>query len=143
MATILIIDDDRMICRALGDVVLSMGHSVQHALRLKEGLAKVATGEVDLVFLDVYLPDGDGLKAIPSFRQAPSTPEVIIITGHGVTDGAEIAIRSGAWDYIQKPLSVEEITLALKRVLQYRDEKQTGKSPSTGMKSKQGNHRLC
>ena len=123
MAAILIIDDDKtlceMLCRHFGD----MGHDVGYALDLKAGLAKVASQEFDVVFLDVYLPDGDGLKALPKVRKARSKPEVIIFTGEGDPDGAELAINSGAWDYIQKPLSMKQMTLPLVRALQYRVEK--------------------
>ncbi len=56
-------------------------------------------------------------------RNAPSAPEVIIVTGFGEPDGAELAIKSGAWDYIEKGASVKEMTLSLERALQYRREK--------------------
>ena len=129
MANILVIDDDKMICDTLADFIGPMGHNVLYALRLKEGLKKVSTGSFDLVFLDVRLPDGNGIEAVPKIRETPSSPEVIIITGEGTPDGAELAIKSGSWDYIQKPLSAETITLPLFRVLQYREEKETGKPP--------------
>jgi len=65
----------------------------------------------------------------PMIRQTPSMPEVIIITGAGDPDGAELAIKSGAWDYIQKPSSIEAMTLPLVRALQYREEKKSKKPP--------------
>jgi two-component system NtrC family response regulator len=80
-------------------------------------------GLYDVVFLDVRLPDGNGLKAIPGIQGAPAVPEVIIITGKGDPDGAELAIRSGAWDYIRKPFSPQQVILPLSRALQYRVEK--------------------
>lgn len=127
MANILVIDDDEMICEALDDLFTPMGHKVAYALRLKDGLKKASSEFFDLVFLDVRLPDGNGLKAIPEIREAPSSPEVIIITGEGDPDGAELAIKSGSWDYIQKPVSAEAVKLPLIRVLQYRAEKTTEK----------------
>lgn len=129
MANILVIDDDKMICESLKDFINSLGHSVTYALKLKEGLDKVRSEFFDLVFLDVHLPDGNGLAAVTGIREAPSAPEIIIVTGEGEDDGAELAIRSGCWDYIQKPLSGEVITLALTRVIQYRKEKNLKKEP--------------
>ena len=125
MAHVLIIDDDPMTCEVLADLVLSLGHAAEKALCLSEGLQKLSLLRPDLVLLDVNLPDGDGLAAINEIRYSPSAPEIIIITGEGSADGAELAIRNGAWDYLRKPLSVETVQLSLNRVLQYRWEKRT------------------
>jgi two-component system NtrC family response regulator len=76
------------------------------------------------------MPDGSGLDILPVIRKAPQAPEVIIMTGFGDTDGAELAIKKGAWDYVEKPLTAEEIRLAVERALQYR-EKKAGLRPPT------------
>jgi two-component system NtrC family response regulator len=73
--------------------------------------------------LDVQLPDGNGLEYIPVITGFPAQPEVIIITGQGEADGAEKAVVSGAWSYIEKPYVIRELALQLTRVLQYRREK--------------------
>ena len=125
MAYILVVDDDEMICDALCDLFRPMGHAVDYALTLSRGLERVLAAPYDVVFLDVNLPDGNGLSAIPRFRDAPSDPEVVIITGEGTPDGAELAISNDAWDYLQKPISAKEVKLPLVRVLQYREEKKT------------------
>ena len=123
MANVLIIDGDKTICDMLSTLLGHMGYNATYALTLKNGLEKASGGAPDVVFLDVRMPDGDGLHVLPTIWQTPSMPEVIIITGAGDPDGAELAIRSGAWDYIQKPSSIEELTLPLVRALQYREEK--------------------
>lgn len=128
MANILIIDDDKSICTALAKVMERMDHEVVYALTLKEGIYEVSSLAFDVVFLDVRLPDGNGLDALPKIKEISSPPEVIIITGEGDPDGAELAIKSDAWDYIEKPLSFEAITLPLKRALEYRKAKKTKKS---------------
>ena len=71
-------------------------------LRLKEGINKISSESYDLVILDVRLPDGNGLEAIPEIKASFSSPEVIIITGEGSVEGARLAVESGSWDYIQK-----------------------------------------
>jgi two-component system NtrC family response regulator len=128
MADILIIDDDRSICKALEGVVRRMGHKAAYAVTLKEGLHMLSLNLYDVVFLDVRLPDGSGLDALPEIRRVPISPEVIIITGEGDPDGAELAIKCGAWDYIEKPFSIETMSLPLKRALQYQEEKRIKKS---------------
>lgn len=123
MANVLIIDDDRLVCDSIAHVVESIGHNPFHAYTLKEGLEKVRTQDFQVVFLDVRMPDGSGLNAVDDIKKTPSSPEVIIVTGFGEPDGAELSIKKGAWDYIEKPLSIREIRLPLTRALQYYEEK--------------------
>ncbi len=130
MANVLIIDDEVAICNLLSRPIRKEQHHVEYALTIREGLACAAEGNFEVIFLDVNLPDGNGLEALPAFKQAPSSPDVIIITGAGNPDGAEMAIRSGAWTYIQKPPSMADIILQLNRVLQYRKEKEQRQCPA-------------
>ena len=123
MAIILIIDDEVSICKLLSRLIKKEGHEVSHVLSLIEGITKIQSGQYDLVFLDVNLPDGNGLETLPEITASKSSPEVIIITGQGDPDGAELAIKSGAWTYIEKPPVTENIKLQLSRALQYRNEK--------------------
>ncbi len=127
MAHVLIIDDDEMMCDMLSTMVRQMGHEVTCANTLQDGLQESSSGDFDVVFLDVRMPDGSGLDVLPRIREASSSPEVIIITGFGDPDGAELAIKNGAWDYIEKPSSIKAMTLPLVRALQYREEKQARK----------------
>jgi len=129
MAKVLIIDDDEIMSAMLTEMVSRMGHDASKALTLKEGLSKASEDEFDVVFLDIRLPDGSGLDMLPLIRNAPSQPEVIIITGFGDPDGAELAMKNDVWDYLQKPSSVREMTLTLTRAIQYREEKKSIKPP--------------
>jgi two-component system NtrC family response regulator len=133
VANVLIIDDDRIICDAISNVVKDIGHSVICVNTLKDGLKKSISEDIDVVFLDVKMPDGNGLEIMPNLQEAPSSPEIIIITGFGDPDGAELAIKNGAWDYIEKPSTIQKITLALVRALQYRKEIKDRK-PSVAIK---------
>ncbi len=130
MAKILIIDDDEMVSEALAALITGLGHRTEYSLMLRDGLKKLDADSYDIVFLDVNLPDGDGLQSLPQIRETPSRPEVIIITGMGDADGAELAIKSGAWDYITKPPTENRIALLLIRVLQFRKEKRINRSRS-------------
>jgi len=128
MARILIIDDDELICQSLALVARQKGHEATSAHTLREGLESVTTKEFDVVFLDVNLPDGNGLDFLSKLPILPSSPEIIIMTGYGDQSGAELAIKCGAWDYLEKGASVKEITLSLTRALEYREQKQIGRA---------------
>ncbi|MCK5070426.1 MAG: response regulator, partial [Desulfocapsa sp.] len=128
MAKIFVVDDDVMLLEMLVSQLERSGHQANCAATLTEGLEKVSAGDYDVVFLDVQLPDGNGLEYIPRFKAVPSSPEVIIITGKGDENGAEKAIVSGAWSYIEKPDVIRELLLHLTRALQYQKEKSKAKN---------------
>lgn len=123
MAKILIIDDDSVLVEMLTEQLTGGGHMVVSAPNLQKGLSLLKQELIDIVLLDVQLPDGNGLEYIPMITGTTHKPEVIIITGQGEADGAEKAIVSGAWSYIEKPYVIRELSLQLTRVLQYRREK--------------------
>ncbi|MBF0496915.1 MAG: sigma-54-dependent Fis family transcriptional regulator [Deltaproteobacteria bacterium] len=127
MAKILVIDDHKDTCDVITSKLTRMGHQTISAYSLMDGLREAYSQEFDVVFLDVKLPDGNGLDALPRIRQTSSSPEVIIITGVGDPDGAELAIKSGAWSYIEKGSSLNNIVLPLTRALDYRKEKISSK----------------
>lgn len=123
MAKILIIDDDTLIAKTLSRIFVEMGHEVDAAFLLKEGVEKAKSQAFDVVFLDMRLPDGSGLERLPVIQSSGGMPEVIILTGFADPDSAEIALKNRAWDFIKKPASFESIRLVLHRALQYREEK--------------------
>ena len=123
MARILIIDDDEMLCEALADLLSLENHTVASAYTCAEGLRKCTDGLFDVILLDVRLPDGEGISIIPELKKAQSEPEVIIITGWADGNSAEMALKQGAWCYMEKISITREILLPLTRLLQYREEK--------------------
>ena len=133
MAQVMIIDDDVVMCEMLSSMVLRTGHEPTSAHTLKEGMRRVSATNYDIVFLDIRMPDGSGLDVLPRIRELPSPPEVIIMTGYGDPDGAELAIKNGAWDYIEKPSSIKEMMLPFLRALQYREEKKA-RTPAVALK---------
>ncbi|PKN08531.1 MAG: Fis family transcriptional regulator [Deltaproteobacteria bacterium HGW-Deltaproteobacteria-8] len=124
MPRVLIVDDDPMLCEALALAVQQMGFEADTAGTLKDGLGKARAGDFDVVVLDVRMPDGNGLDSLPGFQECPSAPEVIILTGAGDPDGAELAIRSGAWSYIAKPPTLNTIRLPIQRAMEHHRGKQ-------------------
>lgn len=128
MALILIIDDDTNFCGTMESLILRMGHDCLKAETLTRGMEILATRDVDILLLDVRLPDGNGLVFLPQIKETSiSNPEIFIVTGLGDPDGAEAAIREGVWDYIVKPTSVKQTKLSLTRALKYREEKKSKK----------------
>ncbi|MDT9165921.1 response regulator, partial [Escherichia coli] len=81
----------------------TLGHETVGVHTLSQAVHDARETAFDLVLLDVRLPNGSGLEYISRFRAMASRPDIIIITGEGDPDGAELAIETGAWDYIEKP----------------------------------------
>jgi len=123
MGKIAIIDDDAVFRVLLSEHCQQLGHATEAVGSIEAGKVLLARWPADLVFLDVSLPDGNGLEALPFIQGLASAPEVIIITGMGDADGAELAIKNGAWDYLQKPLTRQEVLLHIRRALEYHEKK--------------------
>ncbi len=123
MENVLIIHSDLVSGERIGAIAERMGHAPTIASTLAEGLQKARSGPFAVVFLDATLPDGSGVDSIANLKSSGFAPEVIIITGFGNPDEAEVAITNGAWDYLEKPVSPEIIRLHIARILEYRTEK--------------------
>lgn len=129
MASILVIDDDPLVLDSLRQVIDKMGHESAGASTATDALRILGSRSFDIVFCDVRMPDRSGLDILPQIRAGDPAPEVIIITGYGDPNGAELAIKQGAWDYVEKPLAVKDVMLAVERALQYRASKQAVARP--------------
>ena len=123
MARILIIDTEQSFVATLQAQIRPMGHQVDAAPTIAEGLRQAADHAYDVVFLNARMPDGSGLEGLPPILAAPSHPEVILFADDGDADHAEQAIKMGAWDYMERPATVRTMTLSLVRALQYRTKK--------------------
>jgi two-component system NtrC family response regulator len=123
MGSVLIVDGDRVFCEMLKDIATGMEHGASCAPTLLDGLKAVRLGHFDVVFLGAQMPDGSGLDALPHILDAGNEPEVIVVSDSGDPDEAELAIKKGAWDYIDRPSSKKQFVLPLVRALQYRAKK--------------------
>lgn len=124
MIKVLIIDDDDFFAQLLAAMLAGPDVEALVARDMAQAGAELDESDFDVVFLDVRLPDGNGLELIPRVKEQASDPELIIMTGLGDPDGAELAVRNGAWDYIQKTGSPEGLQLSFKRALKFRRNKQ-------------------
>lgn len=124
MARILIVDDERLVRALVREVGCGLGHEVDEAATLAEGL-RLAERGVDLVLLDVMLPDGDGLSGVERLAALPQKPEILVITGFGHAEGAAFALRAGALDYLAKPLQLRDIERAVVQALVWREQRRS------------------
>jgi two-component system NtrC family response regulator len=123
MSDILIIEEDKTYCDSLASIAQGMGHEVICTDTLKGGLQELSSRNFDIVFLEVQMPDGNGLDVLSEILENPFPPEVIIITDFRTPEDAKVAIEKGAWCYIKKQFSTNEITLLIINILQYRQKR--------------------
>jgi len=116
MSKILIIDDEPGIRSTLSDILVDEGHRTTLCESGEEGIAQFAREEFDLIVLDLWLPGIDGLAVLERLKTA-GAPPIIVISGHGNVDAAVRATRLGAYDFLQKPLSLERILLTVNHAL--------------------------
>src|SRR5438876_9789745 len=116
MAKILIIDDEQSIRTTLAEILENEGHRTALCESGEEALAQFARDEFDLIILDLWLPGVDGMTVLERFR-ASGAPPVIVISGHGNVDSAVRATRLGAYDFLEKPLSLERVLLTVNHAL--------------------------
>lgn len=120
-ARILIIDDEDAIRFSLRGILEDEGHDIIEAATGEEGLKLLADDTPDVIFLDIWMPGMDGLAVLEHIHNATPNVPVIMISGHGTIETAVNAIKRGAHDFIEKPLSLEKVVLAVDRALEVRD----------------------
>ena len=114
---ILVIDDDKIILDSLCEFLSLEGFDADGAETFKGALAKLAEEDYCLVITDVNLPDGDGLELLHTIHREHPQTVVIVITGYGTIESAVQAIKSGAYDYLTKPIIDDELRLAVERAI--------------------------
>ena len=115
MHKILIVDDEPGVRDSLTGVLQDEGYATSEAATGEDCLEALRTLSVDLVLLDVWLPGMDGLDTLQKIRALDSPPEVIMISGHGTIETAVRATKLGAYDFLEKPLSIDRTLIVLKR----------------------------
>jgi len=117
-ATVLIVDDELMVRRVLGDALSRAGYMVELAGSGQEGLERLRRPGIDLVLLDLYLGDIDGVQVMQETRNRWPQLPIIMLTAHGSMASAIAAVRCGASDYLLKPISIEALRESVARVLE-------------------------
>ncbi|MBE0583799.1 MAG: sigma-54-dependent Fis family transcriptional regulator [Desulfofustis sp.] len=120
MGAILIVDDNEDLCFSLSSVVRKHGFPVEIAATGRQALAIAHSSIVDLVFLDIGLPDAHGISLIARLRESSPDIGIVMLTGMNDAKTAVEALKAGALDYIVKPFDLIEFTTVLKRLMQSR-----------------------
>ena len=122
---ILIIDDESAIRDVLTASLQDEGFQVQFAHDGESGLKAIREINPDIVFLDIWMPGKyDGIEVLTAARQDFPAVEFVMISGHGTIETAVKATKLGAWDFIEKPLSMDKISIVISNVLNYQQEKE-------------------
>src|SRR6266545_8393676 len=117
---VLVVDDEPGIRESLCGVLEDDGFSCRAVATGEECLEELTRTACDVVLLDVWLPGMDGMETLARIQEIPFTdrPEVIIISGHGTIETAVRATKLGAFDFLEKPLTIEKTLILLKNAME-------------------------
>jgi len=119
-ARVLVVDDEEGVRSSLAGILKDEGYQVDAVESGERCLEMAARNDYQAVFLDVWLPGRDGLEILLDLVARPGAPAVLMISGHGTIETAVKAARMGAYDFVEKPLSLEKVTLTLRNALNQR-----------------------
>jgi DNA-binding NtrC family response regulator len=119
--TVLIVDDEPMIRWTLAEGLRSWGYAIVEAGTISNALAKLDTEHPTIVLLDINLPDGSGLDALIEIRKRQPEAIVIMITSEVIVENTIAALRGGAYDFIGKPIKLEELQVTLRNAIEAHD----------------------
>ncbi len=137
MHKVLIIDDERDILDTLSSILEDEGFLVRKAVDGEEGLVLFDREKPDIVLLDVWMPEIDGIQVLKRIRKKDKDAIVIVISGHGTISTAVEAVKMGAYDFLEKPLSIDKVLEVVSRGLGI-EYKPKGKPEDFKFKSSKG-----
>lgn len=116
--TILVVDDDPEIVRLLSKILLNEGYKVVDAQNGQEALRKIEKGGIDMVILDLIMPEVGGIETLKGIASVAPKLAVIVLTGHGNLQTAREAMMLGAYEYITKPFDADFVKTVIKKALE-------------------------
>ena len=116
---IFIIDDEKNIRLSLSNILEDEGYEVESFANIQSGLTALEDSDPDLILLDVILPDGNGIQALEEIKKSLPHIPIIMISGNSNISSAVKAIKLGAFDFLEKPLSLPKIKITVKKALDY------------------------
>src|SRR4051812_1884078 len=114
---VLVVDDESGVRSSLSGILGDEGYAVETAETGEAGLAALEARRFDLILLDVWLPGMDGLATLGRIREVDPDVPVVVISGHGNIETAVKAVRLGAQDFVEKPLSLDKTLLVVRNAL--------------------------
>lgn len=117
---VLIVDDESTIIDSLDGILSDDGFEVIHAFNGYEALKKIDSHSPDIVLLDIWMPGMDGIDTLKEIKKHHPSLPVVMITGHGSIESAVDATKSGAFDFLEKPLSIDKVILTINNALNFR-----------------------
>jgi len=117
-AKVLIVDDEKSILETLTGIIEDEGHEVITASSGEKALTLFSESSPDIVLMDVWMPGMDGIETLKSMKEKNRDACVIMISGHSTIDTAVHAIKLGAYDFMEKPLALEKVTILVSRALE-------------------------
>jgi DNA-binding NtrC family response regulator len=121
MARVLIVDDDPVILEVIGDILKKNGYEVVSAPNGAAGIRELERKYFDLVLTDLVMPDVDGMEVLNHVVSTSPKAICIILTGHGTIKSSVEAIKKGAFDYITKPITADELLVVIEKALKFRN----------------------
>lgn len=118
-ANILVVDDEKSIRESLTGVLTDEGYKVSTVVEGEGALGKVKSDSIDMVLLDIWLPGMDGLDVLKKLNSSNPDIPVVMISGHGNIETAVKATKLGAYDFLEKPLSMDKLLLTISRALEH------------------------
>ncbi len=135
MPKLLIIEDDAAFCQMLQKFLIRNGYDVDESFTAQDAKTKFKASTYDLVLTDLRLPNYDGLQLLSDIKEVNPKTQVIVMTGYAEVGSAVEAMKKGAYDYISKPFTPEEILMQIKSALNQETERQLDSAPKDSHKS--------
>ncbi len=118
--SVLIVDDEATIVDSLKGILSDDGFEVIHAYNGYEALKKIEAHSPDIVLLDIWMPGMDGIDTLKEIKKTNPQLPVVMITGHGSIESAVDSTKSGAFDFLEKPLSIDKVMVTINNALNFR-----------------------
>ena len=117
---VLVLDDEENICRSCAEVLQDDGYKVTTCTAPADAFARLGEEHIDLVLLDLKMPDADGIDVLRQIKAGDQETMVIIITGYATVETAVASLKLGAFDYVSKPFTPDELSIAVRRAFEHK-----------------------
>ena len=136
---ILVVDDEKNITKSISNILIREGYETVLTYNFENGRRAALDEDIDLVLLDVLLPDGDGLELLKELSERKKDCTVVMMSGHGTIETAVEATKLGAYDFLEKPISLDKLLITVENVLHVRNLRSENEKLKMEMESSRDN----